>query len=64
MKYIIECWNPISCRYEKRGEYSSIERAEIMFNKPYFVSSIRRLIRIQEEILYTEKSGKYANTIR
>lgn len=55
VKFKLECWNPYRNRYEKFGEYSTIERAEIMFNKPYFQTRTRRLVKIQIEVLYTEK---------
>lgn len=54
-KYILECWNPSRNKYEKFGEYSSIERAEIMFNKPYFRTRTRRLTKISIDELYKEK---------
>jgi hypothetical protein len=53
--YILECYNPYSNRYEDYGEYTTIERAEIMFNKPYFRTRTRRLIIVSKEILYKEK---------
>lgn len=56
MLFILECYNPFKKRYEKFGQYKTIERAEIMFNKPYFKTRTRRLIRISEEILYQEKA--------
>lgn len=55
IEYILECWNPYTNKYNKFGKYSTIERAKIMFNKPYFQTRTRRLIKIQTEILYTEK---------
>lgn len=56
--YILQCWNPYRGKYEKFGTYSTIERAEIMFNKSYFKTRTRRLIRIQEEVLYKAKANE------
>ena len=50
-RFILECWNPSRNRYEKRGEYSTIERAVIMFNKPYFRIATRKLIKVTREVL-------------
>jgi len=55
IEYILECWNQYRGKYEKFGKFLTIERAEIMFDKPYFKTRTRRLIRIQTEVLYTEK---------
>jgi len=54
-KFILECWNPYTNNYSQYGEYSTIERAKIMFNKPYFRTRTRRLIKTTKDILYKEK---------
>jgi len=62
MRYILECWSPLKNKYERYREYSTIESAWIMFDKPYFRTRTRRLIRIQEDILFSEKAEKDEST--
>jgi hypothetical protein len=57
--YIIEVWNTKTKKYETYWTGHSIERAEILMNKPYFVRHTRRLIRIDTDLLYRIKKGKY-----
>lgn len=61
MAYRIEGWDPLKNQYYTMWEsrYANIERAEIMFNKPYIKFRTRRLIKISEETLYKEKADKY-----
>lgn len=56
--YILECWNPVSQKYIERWKGNNLERAEIMFNKGYFRRTTRRLIRIQTEILYSQRAER------
>lgn len=59
IEYILEIWNPLTCKYREYYKGDNLERAEIMFNKPYNVRHTRRLIKITTEELYKAKAGKY-----
>lgn len=63
VKYLLKCWNPYRKRYEKYGEYSTLERAEIMFNKPYFKTRTRRLEKVSTDVLYMEKANANSNIV-
>jgi hypothetical protein len=56
--FVLRCWDPAHGRYIERGKYGTLERAEIMFNKPYFRTHTRRLIKISVDVLYTERAEK------
>lgn len=56
--YRIEFWNPSSRKYIVGWEDTSKDMAEKMMYKPYNQFITRRLIKITEEILYTEKGKK------
>lgn len=56
--YKLEIYNPVTRKYEYMGTYLTIERAEIMFNKPYVSRHTRRLTKFSEDVLYVEKGKK------
>lgn len=57
-KYRIEIFDRGQNKYLGIWNGDTIERAEIMFNKPYIAKHTRRLIMCREEILYTERVKK------
>lgn len=59
ISYKIEVWDRNFKRYILWWLGNSLERAEIMMNKPYAKYSTRRLTKITEEILYIERADKY-----
>jgi len=56
--YRIEIWNKVTSHYVVCWHGHSAEQAQIMMFKPYYKHNTRRLIRTDEEILYTEKGKK------
>lgn len=54
--FILECYNPYTKRYEKFWEGPE-EYAEKMFNKPYYRTQTRRLLKITTIIMMKEKAN-------
>lgn len=63
VKYILEIWSPVLNKYQKLGEYPTLECAEIMLNKPYNRHNTRRLKKVSIEVLYTEKANANRDTV-
>ncbi len=56
--YRIEFWNSLTNKYINYWEGSDFEMAEKMYDKPYIKVTTRRMIKIEEEILYKDKGSK------
>lgn len=54
-KYRIEYWNPLTNRYRIGWEGTDFKMADLNMFKPYNRIHTRRLIKLTEEIMYTEK---------
>lgn len=58
IRYIVEVWNPIIKKYQVIYECNNIHMAEKILKKSYYRIHTLRLIKIQEEILYTIKKER------
>jgi len=56
--YRIDVWNAVMNRYATWWTGSDFTRAEIMFNKPYVQYVTRRLVKMTEEVLQSERKKK------
>lgn len=55
--YRIECWNPKTKQYKTGWEGTSLMTAKLTYNKPYYKTQTRRLIRVYTETILFD-SGK------
>ena len=54
IKYVIQIWNPAVKVYFNYYETQSQKQAEKQYDKPYVKDKTRRMIKISEDVLYTD----------
>lgn len=62
-KYLIEIYNVSTKKYEFAYETNSLEYAQRMMYKPYYKIATRRLVRVETEIMCTEKADANRNPV-